>query len=207
MSDSPSRNSTQSDRPERHQVAIPEGKASLVPCSDCGNECSPSAKSCPRCGRIIQNFEPPSEIDQGVKASHPLGILIIALLVLATIIFLMAPGMSLCLIVLVICCKFVLELILILRFSNPGTVGIKEHAEASYKKLVAAKNMKEFIGALLYASFILSRGGLISLAVPIATAAFGALAGICGGLDVERLQILRLMLLDLYNFIERLVIG
>ncbi len=115
--------------------------------------------------------------------------------------------MVLCLVAFLICLAFVLALVLILRVSNPGTVGLKEHAEESRKKFVEAKNRREKIGAILYASFIIFRGGYIGLAVPIAGASFTALAAICGGWDIEKLKMLRLLLQDFYEFIENLLRG
>ena len=84
---------------------------------------------------------------------------------------------------------------------NPSPKSAKE-ALLLFRK---ASDWQERLLILFLCSPALIRGGFGAGLITIATAGFASFAAICSSLDVAVLKEIRQMLLDFYNFIERLM--
>jgi hypothetical protein len=77
-------------------------------------------------------------------------------------------------------------------------------AGKAFELLMKANNWKETAAILFLFSPNFLRTGIGGIIVAIAGSGFAALGAICGGFGIEELKEIRKMLLDFYDFVERL---
>jgi hypothetical protein len=111
--------------------------------------------------------------------------------------------MSACLGGFLACCVFVLLLVLLWR-SQPDAAPRPTEALRLFRDCT---DWKERVFVLFLCSPILLRAGLASMLLGLGSAAFTALGAICGAFDAQSLHVIRLILRDFWQFVERLIHG
>lgn len=105
-----------------------------------------------------------------------------------------------CAAALLILCVFVTAWIVLVRNVTGPRYSLRELLDA-YR---SATNHKERILAACWGTVLVFRMGTIAGVLALGASAFAALGAICG-MDVETLKVLQRILLDLYEFLERML--